>query len=159
MIPGLSQIHMKKRRETMKKKFLAGILSFMLAVQPAAICQAEEVAGSEFTASIRLPATIARITSTVIRRRRLFFRFALFSASNSASSFRLFSSIALTPRGWKSLRCIVHAFHNVFINTGIFLFEFSVNEFVSLISEGFHSMELSLYNVASFQYTVLTFMK
>lgn len=35
----------------MKKKFLAGILSFMLAVQPAAICQAEEVAGSEFTAS------------------------------------------------------------------------------------------------------------
>ena len=30
----------------MKKKFLAGILSFMLAVQPAAICQAEEVAGS-----------------------------------------------------------------------------------------------------------------
>ena len=35
----------------MKKKFLAGILSLMLAVQPAAICQAEEVAGSEFTAS------------------------------------------------------------------------------------------------------------
>ena len=35
----------------MKKKFLVGILSFMLAVQPAAICQAEEVAGSEFTAS------------------------------------------------------------------------------------------------------------
>lgn len=35
----------------MKKKFLAGILSFMLAVQPAAICQAEEVSGSETTAS------------------------------------------------------------------------------------------------------------
>lgn len=35
----------------MKKKFLAGILSFMLAVQPAAVCQAEELSGSEMTGS------------------------------------------------------------------------------------------------------------